>query len=72
MLAVIPLLGDGDTPPDGDLAHITWHERAWWHERFVRAGWRQDLLHKTMEQICQRHSLPGRMGWEVFLYSPGH
>jgi glycosyltransferase involved in cell wall biosynthesis len=71
MLAVIPLIREGETAPEGDLAHITWRGRAWWHERFVRAGWRQDLLHDAMEELSQRHPLPGRLGWELFLYSPG-
>ena len=71
VLAVIPVLGEGDTPPAGDLAHITWKERAWWRDRFLAAGWRQDPVHAAMEERCQRHPLPSRMGWDVFLYAPG-
>jgi ADP-heptose:LPS heptosyltransferase len=71
IVAVIPLPGTGDSHPAGDLAHITWKERPWWRERFLRAGWRQDSLHEALEQSCQRSPLPSRMGWEVFLYAPG-
>ncbi len=71
MLAVIPLIPEGDIAPEGDLAHITWNSRAWWHERFIRNGWRQDLLHAAMEQGCHRHPLVARMGWQLFLYAPG-
>ena len=54
---------------DRDLSHITLRSRAWWHDLILRAGWRQDALHRIAVQICQRHALPQRMGWEVFIYS---
>ncbi|MES1262497.1 MAG: hypothetical protein ABUS49_12250, partial [Acidobacteriota bacterium] len=68
MLAVISL----SQPPEGrDLSHVSLHGRDWWHQLFLKAGWRQDPLHAAFETACQRHSLPAKMGWEVFLYSPG-
>ena len=69
--AVIPLLRSDGTAPAGDLGHITWRDRSWWHERFLNAGWRQDPLHQAMEKACQRQPLPQRMGWEIFLYTAG-
>ena len=73
MLAVIPLIDEasGRFASEGDLGHVTRRPRVWWHERFVAAGWRQDPLHRGMEQLCQAHPLPRRMGWDLFLYSPG-
>jgi ADP-heptose:LPS heptosyltransferase/glycosyltransferase involved in cell wall biosynthesis len=72
ILAVIPLWDEPAEHPNGDrdLSHITRRPRAWWHEQFLAAGWRQDGLHKLVEQSCQRHALPSRMGWQIFLYSP--
>ena len=55
---------------DHDLSHITLRSRAWWHELIVRAGWRQDALHRAAQYACDRHVLPQRMRWEVFVYSP--
>jgi ADP-heptose:LPS heptosyltransferase/glycosyltransferase involved in cell wall biosynthesis/SAM-dependent methyltransferase len=55
---------------DHDLAHVSLQSRAWWHERFLQAGWGQDALHRIAERTCQRHELPTRMGWQVFVYSP--
>jgi ADP-heptose:LPS heptosyltransferase len=67
LLAVIPL----SQAPDGrDLSHISLHGREWWHQLFLRAGWRQDALHAALENACQRHALPARVGWDIFLYSP--
>ncbi len=73
LLAVIPLFESEEARrrDTGDAAHITRHGRTWWHERFLAAGWRQDPLHKAMQQVCQRHSLPARMGWELFVYAQG-
>jgi glycosyltransferase involved in cell wall biosynthesis/SAM-dependent methyltransferase len=55
---------------DRDLSHLTLQSRAWWHERFLRAGWLQDPLHRVAERACRAHALPQRMGWEIFVYSP--
>jgi ADP-heptose:LPS heptosyltransferase/2-polyprenyl-3-methyl-5-hydroxy-6-metoxy-1,4-benzoquinol methylase len=54
-----------------DFSHVTRRDRAWWHEVFLNAGWRQDDLHCAFEQACQRHDLPRRMNWRTFLYAPG-
>lgn len=54
----------------GDLSHITIKSRQWWHELFLRAGWRRDPLHRILERICQTHELPTKMGWKVYLYAP--
>jgi 2-polyprenyl-3-methyl-5-hydroxy-6-metoxy-1,4-benzoquinol methylase len=56
---------------DQDLSHITMHTRQWWHELFLKAGWKQDYLHRVVERICQNHGLPKRMGWKVYVYAPG-
>lgn len=53
-----------------DLSQITLRPRAWWHERFIAAGWHQDALHRVAERACRRHELPARMGWKVFVYAP--
>jgi ADP-heptose:LPS heptosyltransferase len=55
---------------DRDLAHLTLQSRAWWHERFLQAGWRQDALHRVSERACQSHPLPSRMCWKIFAYAP--
>jgi FkbM family methyltransferase len=55
---------------DGDLSHITMRSREWWHELFLRAGWKQDPVHKIAERVCQSHALPAKMGWNVYLYVP--
>jgi 2-polyprenyl-3-methyl-5-hydroxy-6-metoxy-1,4-benzoquinol methylase len=54
---------------DRDLSHISLRSRAWWHSRFLLAGWRQDALHRVAVRSCQEHPLPQRMSWELFLYS---
>jgi glycosyltransferase involved in cell wall biosynthesis len=55
---------------DGDLSHITMKSCQWWHELFLRAGWRQDHLHKVAERMCRMHELPKKMGWKVYIYAP--
>ncbi len=75
MLAVIPSFEDEQEEEsykrnDQDLSHITMKSRRWWHEMFIRAGWRQDPLHKIVERISQRHELPTKMGWKVYVYAP--
>jgi ADP-heptose:LPS heptosyltransferase len=52
---------------DRDLSHITMREPQWWCERFTEAGWRQDPLQETVE----RHPLPKRMKWRVYVFEPG-
>jgi ADP-heptose:LPS heptosyltransferase/2-polyprenyl-3-methyl-5-hydroxy-6-metoxy-1,4-benzoquinol methylase len=54
---------------DRDLAHVTLRSRTWWHELFVRSGWRQDALHRIAERACRNHGLPQRMSWQMFVYS---
>jgi ADP-heptose:LPS heptosyltransferase/glycosyltransferase involved in cell wall biosynthesis/SAM-dependent methyltransferase len=54
---------------DRDLARVTLQSRAWWHERFLRAEWRQDALHRSLQRLCQADPLPARMGWELFVYA---
>jgi SAM-dependent methyltransferase len=55
---------------DHDLAHITLRSRAWWHDLFLRAGWKQDGLHRVAERVCRTHPLPKKMGWQVLVYAP--
>jgi glycosyltransferase involved in cell wall biosynthesis len=56
---------------DRDGSHITMRTSEWWHKLFLRAGWRQDALHRVAERMCQAHDLPKKMGWHLYLYSPG-
>jgi hypothetical protein len=67
MLATISL---SQARTNRDLSHVSLHGRDWWHDLFLRAGWRQDPLHAALENACRRHTLPTKMGWEVFLYAP--
>ncbi|HEX8129156.1 MAG TPA: glycosyltransferase [Pyrinomonadaceae bacterium] len=55
---------------DRDYSHITMRSRAWWHTEFLRAGWRQDALHRIVERACRRHELPRRMNWKLYVYAP--
>jgi ADP-heptose:LPS heptosyltransferase/glycosyltransferase involved in cell wall biosynthesis/SAM-dependent methyltransferase len=68
LLATIP---SAAAPGDRDRSHITLRPREWWDALFRRAGWRQDALHRAFEIHCARHPLPARMGWSLYLYSPG-
>jgi hypothetical protein len=54
---------------DDDLAHILMRTRAWWHEMFLRAGWCQDPLHRALERACRNHTLPRKMGWQLYVYA---
>lgn len=74
ILAVIPSF---DSPEEEaayrpnenrDRTHITMRTRAWWHERFIAAGWRQDSLQRLGAERCQSHALPRRMQWHVYAY----
>lgn len=56
---------------DADLSHILMRTRAWWHERFVQAGWRQDALHRAFARMCQQHELTRKMGWQIYVYGAG-
>jgi glycosyltransferase involved in cell wall biosynthesis len=76
LLAVIPSF---DSPEEEaryraqdnrDRTHVTMRTRAWWHEQFLAAGWRQDPLQRLGARICQEHPLPKRMHWRVFAYAP--
>lgn len=55
---------------DHDLSHITIRDRDWWHEQFLRSGWRQDAMCRLVQKLCQHHPLVVRMGWQVYLYVP--
>jgi ADP-heptose:LPS heptosyltransferase/glycosyltransferase involved in cell wall biosynthesis len=55
---------------DRDYSHITMRSRAWWHAEFLRAGWRQDALHRIVERACAQHELPRRMNWKIYVYAP--
>jgi len=74
LIAFIPTLsdshGEGKPLSDLDLSHITLRKRAWWHERFLNAGWRQDPLHRIVESRCRTHPLAARMGWDIYMYAP--
>lgn len=72
MLAIIACREDNEKQTgDFDGSHITMRPRSWWHELIIRAGWRQDHLHRVVERACQTHPLAANMGWQVFVYSPG-
>ena len=58
------------TVEDRDLSHITQRGRAWWHNLILRAGWRQDALHRIAERVWQIHVLPTRMEWKLFVFAP--
>ena len=65
-----------DSPPqaaseDRDLSRVTLRDHQWWQQRFFEAGWRQDPLHRVVERLCRDHPLPRKMGWTVYVYSPG-
>jgi ADP-heptose:LPS heptosyltransferase/SAM-dependent methyltransferase len=70
VLAVIEVDHGASAERGRDLSHITIKNREWWHSLFVRCGWRKDRLHEVLERACQRHPLPAKMGWQMFLYSP--
>lgn len=77
LLASIPSFDDEEDErrrtkvEDRDLSHITMKTRQWWHELLLDAGWRQDAIHRIAQQTLQRHELPSRMGWKLYLYVPG-
>lgn len=53
-----------------DRTHVTMHTRAWWHERFLAAGWQQHGLQRLGALHCQKQPLPLRMQWRVYAYGP--
>ncbi|HYE15134.1 MAG TPA: glycosyltransferase, partial [Pyrinomonadaceae bacterium] len=55
---------------DRDLSHIQIRPRSWWHEKFVAAGWRQDALHRVVENAFRNHPLATAMKWKVYVYAP--
>ena len=55
---------------DRDLSHIMLRSRDWWHALFEKTGWRQDPLHRAAARACQRHPLPQKMGWTLYVYAP--
>jgi hypothetical protein len=59
---------DGAAADDQDLSHILMRTRAWWHDLFVRADWRQEAIHRALARRCQDHDLPRKMGWQVYVY----
>ena len=65
LLATIPLTGD-IRADNRDFTHVTRRNRQWWHNLFLRAGWRQD----PAQQSLQRHPVPAAMQWNVFCYAP--
>lgn len=75
LFATIPTIspesGLSHTWNDRDLSHVTLRDRAWWRERFLEAGWRQDPLHRIVERACQSHPLSQKMGWSVYVFAPG-
>jgi phytoene/squalene synthetase len=71
MVAVIDTFADEGASTDipGDLAHITRRSDRWWRDLILSCGWRQDPLHRALEQGCRRHELPRKMGWQLFVYA---
>jgi cyclopropane fatty-acyl-phospholipid synthase-like methyltransferase len=73
LFATIPTISlneSGAIVKDRDLSHITMRDRQWWLSQFIDAGWHQDALHRAFERVCQDHTLPRRMGWTVYVFSP--
>jgi len=53
---------------DQDLSHVTIRSRTWWHEEFLRAGWRQGAAGGAWQRTSQTNPLCVRMGWKVYVY----
>jgi hypothetical protein len=76
MVAVIPSFETADEEAryrehdNRDRTHITMRSRAWWHEQFLAARWKQRGLERLGALQCQRHPLPQRMQWRVYAYAP--
>ena len=75
LFAVIPSFDtDGDEaayrPGPLDASHVTMRTRAWWHAKLLAAGWKQDNLHRAVQDAFARHALVRRIGWKVYVYAP--
>jgi 2-polyprenyl-3-methyl-5-hydroxy-6-metoxy-1,4-benzoquinol methylase len=57
-----------ETDDDADLSHILMRSRAWWHDKFLESGWRQDSLQRAFARLCQQHELTRKMGWQMYVY----
>lgn len=55
-----------------DFSHIILKPHDWWHNLFLRTGWKQDKLHKLIQEKCQNNPLPKEMNWTIYLYSAGN
>jgi 2-polyprenyl-3-methyl-5-hydroxy-6-metoxy-1,4-benzoquinol methylase len=58
-----------DQDADADLSHILVRTHTWWHDLFLKAGWRQDGCHRTLQDLCNQHPLPRKMGWRLYVYA---
>lgn len=56
---------------DKDMSHILLKSQQWWHELFLSTGWKQDRLHRMLQDMCQEHKLTKNMKWSVYVYSVG-
>ncbi|MCP4368491.1 MAG: glycosyltransferase [Deltaproteobacteria bacterium] len=56
---------------DKDPSHIMLKSREWWHALFLSTGWKQDKLHRILQDICQENRLAKNMKWDVYVYSVG-
>ena len=72
-IGILATIASPGARPNGerDATHVSRHDRAWWSKLFLATGWRQDPLHRALEVVAQRQTLPARMGWELYLFSPG-
>jgi hypothetical protein len=61
---------EGGGAADRDRSHVTRRQRRWWHTLFTESGWKLDALHRLGAERCQRHPLPTRMGWKMYVYAP--
>jgi 2-polyprenyl-3-methyl-5-hydroxy-6-metoxy-1,4-benzoquinol methylase len=68
--ALLAVIETRAAPDDRDLSHVTIRGRAWWRALFADCGWHQDAVHRAYEATCQRHAVPARMRWDLFLFVP--
>jgi ADP-heptose:LPS heptosyltransferase/2-polyprenyl-3-methyl-5-hydroxy-6-metoxy-1,4-benzoquinol methylase len=71
LVAVVQTTEAGPSEPDSDLSRVIRRPHSWWQQLFVDCGWQQDALHRVAARSCQAHPLPTRMGWQLFVFSPG-
>jgi ADP-heptose:LPS heptosyltransferase/2-polyprenyl-3-methyl-5-hydroxy-6-metoxy-1,4-benzoquinol methylase/glycosyltransferase involved in cell wall biosynthesis len=57
-------------PADRDFSRVTRQTREWWDGVFRAAGWRQGVLGRNFERLCQQHELPRSIGWTMYVYAP--